>query len=59
PSHFKVIRHIRPKMSCRDCETIVRDAPTDMPRYRRSSLDILGRPEGLWGAASGLAGIGE
>ena len=23
PSHFKVIVHVRPKMSCRACETII------------------------------------
>jgi transposase len=22
PSHFKIIEHVRPKMSCRNCKTI-------------------------------------
>ncbi|KAB0264605.1 IS66 family transposase, partial [Microvirga brassicacearum] len=34
PSHFKVIRHIRPKMSCRACETIVQAPMPSLPIER-------------------------
>ena len=31
PSHFKVIVHARPKMSCRDCETIMQEPMPSLP----------------------------
>jgi transposase len=31
PGHFKVIRHVRPKMSCRCCETIQQAPSPDLP----------------------------
>lgn len=31
PSHFKVIVHARPKMSCRDCETITQEPMLSLP----------------------------
>lgn len=31
PSHFKVIVHARPKMSCRDCETITQEPMPSLP----------------------------
>lgn len=31
PSHFKVIVHVRPKMSCRDCETITQEPMPSLP----------------------------
>jgi transposase len=31
PSHFKVIVHARPKMSCRDCETITQPPLPSLP----------------------------
>jgi transposase len=34
PSHFKVIVHVRPKMSCRDCETITQPPPPSLPIER-------------------------
>lgn len=34
PSHFKVIVHARPKMSCRDCETITQAALPSLPIER-------------------------
>jgi len=34
PSHFKVIVHARPKMSCRDCETITQPPMPDLPIER-------------------------
>ena len=32
PSSFKVIRHVRPKLSCRACETIVQAPMPSLPR---------------------------
>jgi len=34
PASFKVIRHIRPKLSCRDCETIVQQPMPSLPIER-------------------------
>jgi transposase len=34
PSHFKVIRHVRPKLSCRACETIVQAPMPSLPIER-------------------------
>ena len=34
PSSFKVIRHIRPKLSCRACETIVQEPMSALPIER-------------------------
>ncbi|MCZ0737710.1 IS66 family transposase [Phreatobacter sp. AB_2022a] len=34
PSHFKVIVHVRPKLSCRDCETITQPAMASLPIER-------------------------
>src|SRR5260370_2491494 len=34
PSHFKVIVHARPKMSCRDCETITQPPMPSLPIER-------------------------
>lgn len=34
PSHFKVIVHARPKMSCRDCETITQEPMPSLPIER-------------------------
>jgi transposase len=34
PSRLKVIRHIRPKMSCRACETIIQAPAPDLPIER-------------------------
>ena len=34
PSSFKVIRHIRPKLSCRACETIVQPPMPSLPIER-------------------------
>jgi transposase len=34
PSHFKVIVHVRPKMSCRDCETITQPPLPSLPIER-------------------------
>ena len=34
PSHFKVIVHSRPKMSCRDCETITQPPIPELPIER-------------------------
>jgi transposase len=34
PSHFKVIVHSRPKMSCRDCETITQEPMPSLPIER-------------------------
>lgn len=34
PSHFKVIVHARPKMSCRDCEKITQDPMPSLPIER-------------------------
>src|SRR5271167_2869890 len=34
PSSFKVIRHIRPKLSCRACETIVQPPMSSLPIER-------------------------
>jgi transposase len=34
PGHFKVIEHIRPKVSCRCCEAIHQAAPPDLPIER-------------------------
>jgi transposase len=34
PSHFKVIVHARPKMSCRDCETITQEPVPSLPIVR-------------------------
>jgi transposase len=31
PSHFKAIVHVRPKMSCRDCETITQEPMPSLP----------------------------
>jgi len=31
PGHFKVIRHVRPKVSCRSCETIQQAPSPDLP----------------------------
>lgn len=31
PSRFKVIRHVRPKLSCRTCETIIQKPMPSMP----------------------------
>lgn len=31
PSHFKVIVHVRPKMSCRDCEKITQEPMPSLP----------------------------
>lgn len=31
PAHFKVIRHVRPKYSCKDCETIRQSEVPSMP----------------------------
>jgi transposase len=33
PASFKVVRHVRPKLPCRVCETIVQ-APICVNRYR-------------------------
>jgi transposase len=34
PAHFKVIVHVRPKMSCRDCETIIQPPMPSLPIER-------------------------
>jgi transposase len=34
PSYFKVVRHVRPKMSCRACETIVQAPMPSLPIER-------------------------
>ena len=34
PSFFKVVRHVRPKLSCRDCETIVQEGAPELPIER-------------------------
>jgi transposase len=34
PSYFKVVRHVRPKMSCRACETIVQASMPSLPIER-------------------------
>lgn len=34
PSHFKVIVHVRPKLSCRDCEAITQPAMPSLPIER-------------------------
>jgi len=34
PSHFKVIIHVRPKMACRDCETITQQPMPALPIVR-------------------------
>jgi transposase len=34
PSHFKVITHVRPKLSCRSCETIVQAPMRSLPIER-------------------------
>lgn len=34
PSHFKVVVHVRPKLSCRDCETIVQRPMPVLPIER-------------------------
>ena len=34
PSHFKVVVHVRPKLSCRDCETITQPAMPSLPIER-------------------------
>ena len=34
PGHFKVIEHVRPKVSCRCCETIHQAPPPDLPIER-------------------------
>lgn len=31
PARHKVIRHVRPKLSCRTCETIIRAPSPDLP----------------------------
>ena len=37
PSHFKVMVHVRPKMSCRDCETITQPPMPDAADRARAS----------------------
>ena len=34
PSHFKVVVHVRPKLSCRDCETITQPSMPSLPIER-------------------------
>jgi hypothetical protein len=34
PSHFKVVVHVRPKLSCRDCETIAQPPMPSLPIER-------------------------
>ncbi|MHB8392456.1 MAG: IS66 family transposase [Acidobacteriaceae bacterium] len=34
PSHFKVVKHVRPKMSCRACETILQTPMPSLPIER-------------------------
>ncbi len=34
PSHFKVVVHVRPKLSCRDCEAITQPPMPDLPIER-------------------------
>ncbi len=34
PSHFKVVVHVRPKLSCRDCEVITQPPMPDLPIER-------------------------
>jgi transposase len=34
PGHFKVIEHVRPKVSCRSCEAIHQASPPDLPIER-------------------------
>ena len=34
PSHFKVVVHVRPKMSCRTCETITQAPLPSLPIER-------------------------
>ena len=34
PSSFKVIQHVRPKLSCRSCETIVQAPMPSLPIKR-------------------------
>jgi transposase len=34
PSHFKVVVHVRPKLSCRDCETITQPPMPGLPIER-------------------------
>jgi transposase len=34
PSHFKVVVHVRPKLSCRDCETITQPPMPSLPIER-------------------------
>ena len=44
PSHFKVIVHARPKMSCRDCETITQPPMPSLPIERGAAGAGLARP---------------
>ena len=34
PSHFKVVVHVRPKMSCRQCETVIQAPAPSLPIER-------------------------
>ncbi len=34
PGHFRVIRHVRPKLSCRQCESIAQAPAPSLPIYR-------------------------
>lgn len=34
PSHFKVVVHVRPKLSCRDCETVTQPSMPSLPIER-------------------------
>jgi len=41
PGTFRVIRHVRPKLSCRSCETIVQAPMPDLPIRRGRAGDGL------------------
>jgi len=42
PGAFRVIRHVRPKLSCRACETIAQAPPPSLPIHRgRASAGLL------------------
>lgn len=43
PSSFKVIRHVRPKLSCRGCETIVQSPMPSLPIERGPVLSPMCR----------------
>lgn len=65
PARLKVIRHVRPRYACRDCEAVLQAPAPDLPvekgrpRHLRGPADAYDQAVSLWAVATLAAGQGE